>query len=43
MEEFIGYLEQDVARAKEALEREIENAKGKTIFMKEFIDSLDNI
>ncbi|MDY4494940.1 MAG: hypothetical protein SPE24_08700 [Erysipelotrichaceae bacterium] len=43
MEEFIGYLEQDVARAKEALEREIENAKGKTVFMKEFIDSLDNI
>lgn len=43
MEEFIGYLEQDVSRAKEALEREIENAKGKTIFMKEFIDSLDNI
>lgn len=43
MEEFIGYLEQDVARAKEALERETENARGKTVFMKEFIDSLDNI
>ena len=43
MEESISYLEQDVARAKEALEREIENAKGKTVFMKEFIDSLYNI
>lgn len=40
---YIEYLEDEVERAKKAYNEEVERAKEKTQFMKEFIESLENL
>lgn len=40
---YIEYLESDVERAKKSYDEEVERANEKTQFMKEFIESLENL
>lgn len=43
IKKYIEYLESEVERAKKAYDEEVKRANDKTQFMKEFIESLENL